>query len=155
MMFSLSEKYLTTLRQMNVVLFVCLFVLIKFIPAYIISKLTYILSDEPITTGNELFGNIYVQVVTLVILAPVVETYFCQYLFFRYLSKYLSSTKIVLLSALVFSLFHLYNVGYLFHAFLAGVILSFSYSCREKPHPFISTALIHSVYNLIVFIVNP
>jgi membrane protease YdiL (CAAX protease family) len=155
MMSSLSEKYLPALRQMNVVLFVCLFVLIKFIPAYISSKLTYILTDEPITGGAVIFGNIYQTFFTVAILAPVAETYFCQYLFFRYLSKYISSSKIVLLSALIFSLFHVYNVGYFVHAFFAGAILSFSYSCRERPHPFISTALIHSVYNMIVLIVNP
>jgi len=155
MMSSLSEKYLTSLRQMNVVLFIGLFVLIKFIPAYIFAKLTFLLTDEPITSGELVFETVFQKFVMVAIFAPVVETYLCQYLFFRHLSKYMSSSKIVLLSALVFSLFHLYNVGYFFHALFAGVILSFSYSCREKPHPFISTALIHSVYNVIVLIVNP
>jgi membrane protease YdiL (CAAX protease family) len=142
------------LERVNIATFVALFVTAKLLVSYIFARLAFVISDNPITHGFPDLGNDYVAFVTIVLIGPLIETFLFQYIFFKNLDGNLGHTKIVLLSALIFSLFHLYNLSSFLYAFFSGSLLSISYACRIRSSPFACTFLIHAFYNLAAFVVN-
>ncbi len=151
---SIYKKILFSLERMNMALYIGIFVALKVSLNYLSKLIDVNVSGEPIAKGFFDFGNIYAAFFLIVILAPLIETYLVQYLFFKNLTGRLPQWAIILLSAFVFGLLHHYNIGYILYAFLSGLLLSVSYSFRLHSNPFVCTALIHSVYNLIGFAIN-
>ncbi|WP_407935043.1 lysostaphin resistance A-like protein [Flavobacterium nitrogenifigens] len=109
---------------------------------------------------NEISNSDFVFVLS-VVFAPIIETF----IFFKltlmgldYFKKneFVGRYKVylfVLISSLLFSVNHCYNVSYLISAFISGVLYSLIYykSFIKKNYPFIGTVIIHSLYNLFVF----
>jgi len=154
MIHSIHKKMLFSLERMNMAIYVCVFVALKVSLTYLSNLINVNATGQPITKGFFDFGNIYVAFFSIVILAPLLETYLVQYLFFKNLTGRLPQWAIIVLSALVFGVLHHYNIGYVLYAFLSGLLLSISYSLRLRSNPFVCTALIHSVYNLVGFVIN-
>jgi len=151
---SFHERLGIGLGQMNIVLYVGIFVASKVVLAYASEQLYFGLTNESIASGSIEIGNIYFTFFAVAILGPLIETYLIQYLFFKHLMGRISQWLIVLLSAFAFALFHTYNLGYIFYAFFSGLILSTSYALRLRSNPFVCTLMIHSVYNLLGLIYN-
>ena len=155
----MTEGIMTSIRlrleRLNHAVYIAAFVAIKLLIAYLFSlgALEYlgksILSDIPdLGTNTQRF-------ITLVFLAPLVETYLFQYLFFEHLSKYLKNSGVIIfLSAIVFGLGHTYNSGYIPYAFFSGLLYSVGYYYRLNSHPYVNVFLIHSVYNLLALMLN-
>ena len=95
-----------------------------------------------------------------VIVAPVFETWFCQYLPYFLLNKvkYLKerSYLILLISALFFGLNHFYSLFYIIYGILMGVVLMYGYMIKIKSDKktFVLIATCHSFLNLGVSILN-
>jgi hypothetical protein len=93
-------------------------------------------------------------VITIVIIAPLIETLLFQYLplkcshFFLKQYKY-HYTVIILLSSLIFGSFHLKFRIYPIIAFCYGIIWAFCcfLFIRKKQHPILYTTVIHACYN--------
>jgi membrane protease YdiL (CAAX protease family) len=143
-----------SLARMNMPAYVTIFVVLKLLLGYLSSHINFSLTNEPITKGFFEFGNIYAAFFIIVIVAPIVETYLTQYLFFKNLTGRLPQWTIILLSGLVFGLLHHYNIGYILYAIPSGLLLSVSYAFRLHSNPFVCTTLIHAIYNLIGFVFN-
>jgi membrane protease YdiL (CAAX protease family) len=140
------------LEQMNVFVYIFIFVGLKILWSETAEQMHGTLAEEPLVNGYFEFSNHYEAFFAVVVFAPLIETYLNQYLFFKYLSRHLSVWAIVLVSGLFFGLMHFYSIGYILYAIPAGVLLSTSYALRLRSNPFVCTCLIHSVYNLIGFL---
>lgn len=91
--------------------------------------------------------------ITIIIIAPIFETFLNQYLPFK-LMQNLSWTKnkyglYILVSAMVFGLMHTYSLQYMIFAFSVGLILGYTYFFYSKApqKAFWSTTLIHALRN--------
>ncbi|MDR7209341.1 CPBP family intramembrane glutamic endopeptidase [Flavobacterium piscis] len=88
----------------------------------------------------------------IVIIAPLVETVIFQYLPIRILEKLRLENNWVkiILTSLLFSLFHFYNPIYVAMTFVSGMLLNKFYleSRAKSKFYFVLTALLHSMYNL-------
>ena len=62
----------------------------------------------------------------------------------------------IIISALLFSLIHLYSVYYMIYTFFFGIILALAYyiSIYRKQNAFLTLFLIHVIWNSIVFVVD-
>ena len=95
-----------------------------------------------------------------VIIAPIFETFFNQYLPYYLLNKikyfHERNYLILLASALFFGLLHFYSVFYIVYAFLLGLVLMYGYMLRIKTDnkTFYLIAISHSLLNLGIFIKN-
>jgi membrane protease YdiL (CAAX protease family) len=142
------------MEKLNDVVYILLFVAIKLLVAYLFSLVALEFLGRSIMSDTPEWGTRTQAFITIVLLGPFVETYFCQYLFFKYLSRYFSGGVIILLSAIVFGLLHTYNSVYIAYAFFSGLLLSLSYYYRLNSHPYVFAFLIHSIYNLLTFLLN-
>lgn len=140
------------LEKLNTVFYVAIFLVLRIAWGYASDRIYFAVRNESFSRGTMDLGNEYLTFVTVVIAGPVLETYLTQHLFFKYLLPYLNRWTIVVISAIVFAMFHHYNLGYIVNAFFSGLILSTSYALRIRSNPFVCTALIHSFYNLFGFL---
>lgn len=92
-----------------------------------------------------------VKFISVVLVSPLVETYFFQHLPNSLLIKLNIDSRIgrVFLLSLVFSIIHIYSWFYMLMVFLGGVILNFFYieALRFSNKGFWWTALFHAFYN--------
>lgn len=91
----------------------------------------------------------------VVIFAPLIETLMLQYLVIkgvRYLTKNIHIQCLV--SAVLFSANHNFNVLYMIDAFFIGLILGYTFLIAKikKSYPFWATFLVHLLINLYVFV---
>jgi membrane protease YdiL (CAAX protease family) len=97
------------------------------------------------------------------VLAPIVETFFAQFLiiegilllFRRFKIKY-SVLFAICASGLVFGLGHSYNWYYVFATFLIGILYALYYLIAKRHKnlsPFWTVAIVHSAWNLLTIIV--
>lgn len=96
--------------------------------------------------------------VTILLVAPVLETYFNQHLIFK-IMQYWSATKkkyglYIILSSLIFGILHTYSAKYVVYAFTVGLTLSYIYFfyCKNPKKAFWSTALVHFLRNSLAYI---
>lgn len=98
---------------------------------------------------------------SVVVLAPLFETFLFQYMVFVLLSKMKiignSSFLIIIISSLLFGISHWYSFAYVVMASFIGVVLMYAYLFySSKPSKaFWSVVLIHALHNLIVFAFKP
>ena len=118
--------------------------------------ITYIAGLENLHNGG--YTTNFIDFVTIVFIAPFIETLFFQYtplrvaeLFFKN-NKYIFFITIIITSTL-FGLLHWKSILYIIIAFFYGLIWSFCclVFIRKKQHPILYTALIHSCYNGLLF----
>ena len=97
----------------------------------------------------------------VVFFAPLLETLIFQSFLFNYINKlhfYFFKKNNPWLSIIItscfFGLTHFFNLSYVIITFFLGIIFTlYYYICLLKNYrPFINTILLHSVYNLIIFI---
>ncbi|MFP4090525.1 MAG: type II CAAX prenyl endopeptidase Rce1 family protein [Cyclobacteriaceae bacterium] len=94
-----------------------------------------------------------------VIFAPLLETFLCQYLVIEILYRFkkISVSSIIIISALIFSLGHYYNIIYIFFAFVSGLVYASYYlylKMEKKRFPFLYIVGLHALYNFTVFILD-
>lgn len=92
-------------------------------------------------------------ILLVVFLAPLVETFFFQFLLFKLLADYLkitSNTMCIIIMSLVFSQAHWYHWLYVIMTFFSGIILNAFYVTfrRKNKSIFWITTLLHASYNL-------
>ena len=94
-------------------------------------------------------------VLTVVILTPLIETFLFQKLpIDAALKKTDNHLLIIVVTGLIFSIFHVKSLINILFFFPSGVILSFCYIIfyYRKESAFTSTAVIHGIHNLIIVI---
>jgi hypothetical protein len=127
---------------------------------YITTVILY-LFYAPETKGNEIFSDqdlVYIFFLTCIV-APLIETFLFQS-FAIMLTKKLLSKNICIqagISAMLFSLAHLYNTWYIFFSFIIGLVFATGYIAyfrRGGITAFAAIATAHFLRNLAAFTLN-
>ncbi len=145
--------------------FIFAVVVFNFLLAIIIAFLSNLFFAGVLSENTITWDSTAEEFVVVVLIGPVMETLFFQvasYSFFSYVIKGVKlgsrskRTLFILSSSLLFAAFHQYNWLYCISAFLGGLSLNYSYLYFKKQRffPFLSVVIIHSLYNLLVFIVK-
>lgn len=95
---------------------------------------------------------------TVVILAPLIETFLFNYTTQKFIEFFTShKIKVILFSSIVFSIVHCYSFIYMVYSFFAGLILNLFYHyCKSNfnvTNAFWLTFLLHLAHNLTGFII--
>ncbi len=108
--------------------------------------------------------NLFLVIFFSILVAPLFETLvffhlpflLINYLRRRQILKSYRFISFILLSCFLFSLNHLFSLTYFVFAFLGGMIYSYIYirAYIMRVNPFITTLILHILYNLIVFLIN-
>lgn len=108
-------------------------------------------------------GGIFTFFIIATIIVPIVETLIFQYLPIKVTQLVLKNKKqkfqelwSIIISSILFSLIHCYSFVYIVLAFILGIIFAFSFiiSQKRKENPLINVIIIHSIYNVIIFIID-
>jgi hypothetical protein len=102
--------------------------------------------------------GLFKDIVRKVLIAPFLETVFCQWLptliVFKFFKRNLLAA--VLLSATLFGLGHTYNLFYIIATFAIGVVLAVGFIARytKGGHPILLVSLVHALKNLVAVTVH-
>lgn len=135
------------LEQMALPWFVLLFVGLRIAIGLGVILLVKVSGTTPVMADFGDVGDVFYEFITVVLLAPLFETLLLQHLPFVWLEKRLRPAYIILLSSLVFSVLHHYNIGYMISAFFVGMLYSGAYYLKREANPFLSVFIIHAAYN--------
>lgn len=127
------------------------------IPKFIDKNIT--LENPNANYGNTL--EIIDTLITSIILAPLLETLIFQHLIFK-LSRFivknnrLSLISFLTISSLSFGLSHFTSLVYILYTIFSGFIFAISYEIfyLKRLKPFWNVALIHAMFNFILFIMS-
>jgi len=107
---------------------------------------------------HEGYTTTFSDFIVLVIIAPLLETLFCQFIPLKIASQFANKYKYIfcitiIIISLIFGLLHWKSPLYMIVAFFYGIIWSFCclIFIRKKQHPILYTALIHGCYNGLLF----
>ncbi|MEN5133438.1 CPBP family intramembrane glutamic endopeptidase [Elizabethkingia anophelis] len=108
------------------------------------------------------FNNLTQELFIAIIFAPLIETfvfqsviYYLVKLFDSFLKKYFVSVYLII-SSLLFALSHSYSIYYEIATFFIGLIFAYSflYFKKESNYPILCVAIIHSLYNAFVTLMD-
>jgi len=153
---------LSRINNFKLILVMCLIKVSVSFALQLISK-SYFQNQDYINTSLEGMGTGVIFLI-VVILGPLIETLLFQFLLIELVILLFKSIKIrggqfigVLVSSFLFAAAHPYSFIYLLSAFLSGVIYGFFYIIsknRKGLNGFLVVYIVHSFYNLIVFLTN-
>jgi LPXTG-motif cell wall-anchored protein len=139
-------------RQNPYLLFIC-FVLINIICQLCI--LYFLPTDTEHPAAKD---PVWKQIVITVIAGPIIEMLIFQVFLIHFILKKITAMEIIaiLLSAILFGLWHSTNITFMAVGFVSGLTLGILYFVfrKKKSSPFISLALIHGGFNLAALLVN-
>ncbi|MHA4846876.1 CPBP family intramembrane glutamic endopeptidase [Flavitalea antarctica] len=148
--FSFLINKLATYRLIIILLFALIFQLAIM---FIIS--VFIVRDHP---GGFEYRSVAEHFVTVVIVAPVIETYIFQHGIINLTLRTIRSDRLiaVLLSATGFALTHIYSLPYIVVTFFIGFLYATLYLVfvEKNVEAFWWVTLTHSMYNLCAFVLN-
>lgn len=156
-MYIFNWKIEQSFAKINYIIQLLIFYIISNLLAFIYVPMVFLL--EPL---NDAYKKYSVQAPSKdpllgLILAPLIETLVFQKFIFHLLNRIPFFQKhpgaIVLLSALIFALFHCYNILYIAFAFLLGCLLMYIYLffLPQNTKAFFSVAIIHFMHNIGAF----
>ena len=108
----------------------------------------------PNTSSGFEFASLKEKLLGILIVSPVLETYFIQYSCITLLRKIIKNDFIILIiTAILFGLLHNYSLSYVIKGFGAGLIYSSEYLILEKKKekPLLWVMVTHSLFNLVSF----
>lgn len=147
------------LKGLSTFKFVIAITLSTFLCSIMLSLLVDLFNIEIVeTTLNTAQDPLISQFLIVVIIGPLIETFIFQYENIKILRRINvlknNDLTVILISALIFGLMHFYSLSYIIHATLLGILLSYSFVVYEskKVSPFWVVCIIHSLRNLISFI---
>lgn len=106
-----------------------------------------------IKSGYQQEPNIIFQFINALILGPLVETFFFQYIIINLLmSTTIKRIYILSISSICFGVLHgIYSVSYLISALFFGFLLSTCYMVfhKHEQYPFLTTFFLHALVNFL------
>jgi len=102
--------------------------------------------------------TLFKQFIMVVIVGPIVETLLFQILILRFILKKITQIEIiaVVLSAILFGLWHSDNITLIAAGFVSGLTLAILFFVfrQKKWSPFLYLTLIHGGFNLVALVIN-
>jgi membrane protease YdiL (CAAX protease family) len=140
------DNLLSKLRNFNTIGFTALMVSLKLVNVLFFGILAKQLTGKDIEDG-EFF--------VACVVAPLLETALFQQLLYKLLHRFnVKHIWIVVIGGLMFGLAHSYNILYMIDAFFGGMILMACYILRIEKQPFLTTCIVHALFNFIALMVN-
>jgi membrane protease YdiL (CAAX protease family) len=128
---------------------------LKLINAVFFGILTKQLTGKDIEDSVFHFSSKWEEFFVACVVAPLLETLLFQHFLFKLLQRFkVKYIWMVLISGLVFGFAHSYHLMYVIDAFFGGVILMSCYLLRIGKHPFLTTCIVHAVFNLMAILLN-
>ncbi|HMP28486.1 MAG TPA: CPBP family intramembrane metalloprotease [Saprospiraceae bacterium] len=146
------EHYLVKAKNIYSITFIILF---AFSLSIILNVITRSLNPETDIDNMKYYNSIGEMIIFGIFLAPIIETFLFQYLFFTILAKRnMKIGYIILISSLFFSLIHIprnFSILDSFNAFVVGLVFGYAYKIflLKKEPPFWFIVLIHAGLNFI------
>jgi membrane protease YdiL (CAAX protease family) len=136
--------------------YVVIFTALSFFVSFLLNVVLYLIGiqTEHISTPSLKYSGIFKIILMGVLLAPIIETFIFQKLFFDFLRHKIKVRFIILISALCFGFSHFYDLVYVINTFFIGIILSIAYALWKKKNitPFWIVVIIHLLHNLIILL---
>ena len=112
-----------------------------------------------LTDGPKIYDFFILNFIKIVIVAPLFETFICQYAVFKLLSQFPlfrnHQSFIIVISAASFGIMHYYSLIYIVYAFIMGLFLMYAYMLRlQKEDSFKAVSSIHALINLSLLVFN-
>jgi hypothetical protein len=148
---------ISKLKSINIIIFSFIAVVITLIGIFIINRfIFYEIPDLP-DSIKKMEESKYLFFIEAIVLVPLLETFVFQKLVIdfstRILEKFKKETFIIpiIISSILFSVEHIYNLIYFFDGLYMGIIFAFCYKIitLRKENPFIIVTVIHSFVNLL------
>jgi membrane protease YdiL (CAAX protease family) len=102
--------------------------------------------------------TLFKQITMIVVVGPIIETLVFQIFILRFIIKKITPKEIVavVLSAILFGLWHSDNITLMLAGFVSGLTLAILFFVfrQKKWSPFIYLTLFHGGFNLIALIIN-
>jgi uncharacterized protein len=148
---------ISKLKNINIILFSFAAVAVTLIGIFIINR--FLFKEIPDLPENikKMEESKYLFFIEAIVLVPLLETFVFQKLVIdfstRILEKFKKETFIIpiIISSILFSVEHIYNLIYFFNGLFMGIIFAFCYKIitLRKENPFIIVTVIHSFVNLL------
>lgn len=156
---NLKESILSSIRELktpSLILYVlALNLIVVFIFSAIRNDFSYIIHANFLP-----FDSFYEELLIVLLIAPLVETVLYQYAIIDitlFLSKLIFKKELIvlsiILSAICYSLSHLYDYVYMIQMVIAGLLFSIFYNVikQRNKNAFLYSLLVHLICNLLVF----
>jgi membrane protease YdiL (CAAX protease family) len=149
------DNLLSKLRNFNTIGFIVLMVSLKLVNALFFGILAKQLTGKDIEDGAFHFSSKWEEFFVACVVAPLLETALFQQLLYKLLHRFnVKHIWIVVIGGLMFGLAHSYNILYMIDAFFGGMILMACYILRVEKQPFLTTCIVHALFNFIALMVN-
>jgi len=117
------------------------------------------IQDIYLIDGPKIYDFFILNFIKIVIVAPLFETFICQYAVFKLLSQFSffrnHQSFIIVISAASFGIMHYYSLIYIVYAFIMGLFLMYAYMLRlQKEDSFKAVSSIHALINLSLLVFN-
>lgn len=128
-----------------------------FLTSSFFSYILYIVNPTEFNGFSD--SNKFLEIFIAFIVAPIVETvifFWIPYNLIEYSGSY-KYKKIIFIcaSSLFFALSHLYSINYFIETLYTGILMAdYFYFHRKNKRAFLNLVIIHSLYNILVFILN-
>jgi|GEM_PF-943770 len=142
------------LRQLKKPWQLLLFIIFNLLLSYIIYMISLFFHSEGFYSPNR-EETLLKQFTIGVLLGPLLETVIFQYAIIESIRGKLRIRYVVVISALCFSLIHLYSVSYFIYALFGGLAFGLLYFLQETVfRSVLMVWMAHFLFNLIVFLVR-
>ncbi len=146
------------LKQRRVI-FIIIGVFLLLVINLVITSIPFLASIDSVSPKKKLIeSGVITAFITVIIIAPIIETILFQYLPITIISFFLKENKYIkpitiIISAISFSVVHIYNYTYFIMAFIGGLIFAYLFilSKQRKENPVVNLLVIHTLLNLIPF----
>ena len=147
--------------NLNVKYFFLIMFVLQLIPSLISTMFNIDSTNNTVSVIEKSDSKIVILLIT-VIWGPIFETVVFQYLLINMVKAFTSNTKhqatlSILIPSVIFGSTHYYNMYYFIFAIFIGVIYSSTYYISQflrKENGFIIVLLLHSLNNLLAFLIN-
>lgn len=154
-----QNRTISYLKSINLAMFIFLTIFICLILSFLVTRFFPV--DALKNSVSEGVNNDGFLIVLVVIIGPLFETLLFQEICISAIRALMHRPKhnlylSVIISASLFSITHTYSVYYILYSFVSGLIFALAYyvAIYRRQSAFFTIFLIHSIWNLIVFVVE-
>ena len=154
------DRLVNRLAKTNIIIYSIFFWFVSFLSRGIIEVLEITLKIPDIQFRKRIVDESYHVTLDLLInvlvLAPLIETLLFQASFFMLYKRFrINKWVIILLSTIIFGVYHNYSILYIINTAIIGFLFMYFYILRAEydKKPFISTVVAHMFFNLVAIVI--
>jgi len=155
------EAFKQRIKEYPLLKFVLFFYIVCILIPVFKESIVYLfhIQDIYLTDSPKIYDYFILNFIKIVIIAPLFETFICQYTVFKLLSQFSffksHQSFIIVISAVSFGIMHYYSLVYIVYAFIMGLFLMYAYMLRlQKEDSFKAVSSIHALINLSLLVFN-